>query len=117
MKAVYKYPGENAEIININNDLTTLQHLVDGYIEVVRETVRVPATGNTFEYALILNEEGKLRGLQENVFPANQAGDVYVGPVVCVGVDDDEFTDIPYEWAQMLRVFLDLRSVEVGRRV
>ena len=117
MKAVYKYPGEHAEVIDINNDLTTLQHLVEGYIEIVRETVRVQATGESFEYVLILNEEGKLWGLEENIFPANQTGDVYVGPVVCVGRDGVEFTDIPDEWAQLLRVFLDLRSVEVGGRV
>lgn len=112
MKAVYKYPGEPAEVIDINNDLATLQHLVDGYIETVPEAVHVPNRGS-FAYVLILNEEGKLRGMQENVFPAAQTGDVYVGPVVCLCViqQHNRIVDLNGEIAVLRRENEQLRTM------
>lgn len=66
----------------IPNKLEVLQDLVGGYIE----TVTV-----TDDHCVICNEEGRIRGLEENIW---LAGATFYGPILLVGVDDDEFTDV-----------------------
>lgn len=79
MKIVKKDPGKSPEIIEIENTLSAFQEAVGGYIETV----------TLFEdLCLICNEEGRLMGLPHNV---ECCGVDFVGAVLAVGVDGEEF--------------------------
>lgn len=83
MKIARKRPGEPWEFAEVENTLEALQTEVGGYIETVTLTV---------DACLVVNEEGRLRGLPFNV---NFAGLKLVGTVLLVGVNGDEFCDVP----------------------
>ena len=82
IRAVYKAPGQSAEVRMVDNQLGALQSLVGGYIEVV--------TLNESS-AIICNEEGRLRHLPHNV---RFCGVDFVGPILIVGTDGDEFCSL-----------------------
>ena len=84
MRALYKAPDWTGfrEII-VDNELETLQELVGGYIETVTMTM---------DSCIIVNEEGRILGLPHN---CNYLGIDVCGPMLIVGVDSDEFTDVP----------------------
>lgn len=84
MKALLKNPHDKGfhEII-IPNKLGVLQQLVGGYIESV--TIAEDA-------CIICNEEGYILGMPHN---CEYCGINFVGPILIVGVDGDEFTDAP----------------------
>lgn len=82
--------------INIDNTLEALQGAVDGYIEVV---TLVPDKA-----VMIVNEEGKLRKLYPNIIASAIAGTQIVGNALILGVDGDEFTDIPLEVARHIHI-------------
>ena len=74
-------PGENPEVMEIEDTLSSYQNLVDGPIQMVYLTDDV---------ALICNEEGKLRGLKHNRnFDLKHFKDYVVGNIVLVGIDND----------------------------
>ncbi len=83
IRVIVKEPGMAPEWRIIPNELEALQREVDGYIEVVR------LSGNA---AMIVNEEGKLRGMAPNF---RYGIDMIVGTAVFVGTDGEEFTDFP----------------------
>ena len=87
MKVIYKAPGCKPEIRDIPNELSELQAAVDGYIETC-----------TFasDCCVICNEEGRLLGLPYNL---RFLGSDWVGPILIVGIDGEEFVDIPPETA------------------
>lgn len=87
MKVVYKAPGCKPEIRDISNTLEELQESVEGYIETV-----------TFasDCCVICNEEGRLLGLPYN---CKFLGVSFYGAILVVGIDGEEFTDIPPETA------------------
>lgn len=81
--AVFKRPGEDAELATIENELHQLQELVGGYIECV-----------TIEPWLVavVDEEGLLKGYSFNMkLGVHQL----FGTIVFVGVDGEEFTNCP----------------------
>lgn len=82
MHVIYKAPGCPPEPRDIPNTLGELQGTVGGYIE----TVTLAA-----DAAIICNEEGRLLGLPYN---CRFFGIDFVGPILVVGVDGDEFTDL-----------------------
>lgn len=82
MRVIYKAPGCRPEPWDIPNTLEELQATVGGYIETV--TLAKDA-------AIICNEEGRLLGLPYN---CRFWGVDFVGPILVVGVDGDEFTDL-----------------------
>ena len=83
MKALQKKVGQPWEVVEIANELKALQKAVGGYIETV----------TLFEDCiLICNEEGRLRGLPYN---CEVLGMTFVGDILLVGVDGDEFADVP----------------------
>ena len=90
MRAIYKYPGKDPQRVEIGNELGVLQQIVGGYIE----TVRISDNG-----ILVMNEEGKLLGLEPN-FYLGAIGDTIVGPVLVVGKNGDEFADLPEDEAE-----------------
>ena len=75
------------EKVEIENTLKALQKEVGGYIETVT-LVRGYAV-------MIVNGEGLLLGMPSNLIASAVAAQKIVGPALVVGVDGDEFTDIP----------------------
>ena len=82
--------------IDIDNTLEALQGAVDGYIEAV---TLVPDKA-----VMIVNEEGKLRKLYPNIIASAIAGTQIVGNALILGVDGEEFTDIPLEVARHINI-------------
>lgn len=83
MKAISKKPGCEPEIIEVENTLEALQQEVGGHIETV--TIASDAV-------VICNEEGRLCGLPYN---CRFVGVDFVGTILVVGRDRDEFCDVP----------------------
>ena len=83
MKAIRKKPGCAPEIIEVENTLEALQQEVGGYIEAV-----------TLPYgaAIICKEEGRILGLPDN---GRVCGVDFVGTILVVGRNKDEFCDVP----------------------
>ena len=83
MKAIRKKPGCAPEIIEVENNLEALQQEDGGYIEAV-----------TLPYgeAIICNEEGRILGLPDN---GRVCGVDFVGTILVVGRNKDEFCDVP----------------------
>lgn len=73
--------------IDIENTLEALQRSVAGFIETIT-LVREKAV-------MIVNEEGVLLGLPVNVIASAVANTQIVGTAIVVGVDGEEFTDVP----------------------
>lgn len=82
--------------VDIENKLEALQAAVGGYIETLQ---LVPDKA-----VMIVNEEGLLQGLAPNSYASAIAGTMIVGTAVIVGVDEDEFTDVPAEVARQLMI-------------
>lgn len=91
MKAIRKKPGCEPEAIDIDNTLAALQQEVEGYIEVI-----------TLPYgaAIICNEEGHILGLPDN---GRVRGVDVVGTVLIVGVNGEEFCDVPAFFKRVLQ--------------
>ena len=83
MKAIRKKPGCAPEIIEVENTLKALQREVSGYIETV--TIASDAV-------IICNEEGRILGLPDN---CRVCGVDFVGTILVVGRNKDEFCDVP----------------------
>lgn len=93
MKVVVKEPNKAPIEKDIENTLEALQELVGGWIEF--------SVYNNFD--IVVNEEGKLMGLEPNLI--NEYNDVLVGTVVFVGEADDEgeLTDVNVD--KVMRMF------------
>ena len=79
-------PGFREMVIpsgDTDKELKLLQKLVGGRIE---------AVFISRDACVICNEEGRLLGLTHN---CKFCGTDFVGPILLVGVDGDEFTDCP----------------------
>lgn len=88
-KVIIKRPDEQyGHVCNISTTLENLQKTVEGYIETI------PA----IQGAIILcNEEGKIKGLEPNM---HYYGDILHGTIIIIGVDGEDFADIPITLAQ-----------------
>ena len=99
MKAIVKRCYEPVgRLKDIPNDLKALQKIVGGYIKTVTFNIffftesddvglqRVP------EFVIICDEEGLIKRKPENCTVLNTS---FVGTIIAVGVDGDEFTDCP----------------------
>ena len=97
MRVIQKAPGQMPEFREIPNTLQALQEAVGGYIE-------------TFTFAtdacVVCNEEGRLLDLPYN---CDLLGVSFCGPILIVGVNGDEFCDIP---SDMQKLFRCLEKVE-----
>ena len=82
MRAIYKKPGEKPQVIDIDNSLKALQEAVGCYIETITFAT---------DACIVCNEEGRLKKMPYN---CKLLGVELVGPVLVVGVDGDEFTDL-----------------------
>jgi len=82
MKVLIKEPNKKSRVEEIENELQPIQEIVGGYIETVTLSEKL---------VMILNEEGKLQGLEPNF----QLGkDVIVGTVIFAGIGGEDFTSI-----------------------
>ena len=79
--------GSGARAVDIENKLEAFQEAVDGYIEAL---TLIPD-----EVVMIVNEEGRLRGMGVNPYASCLYGEPIVGVAVVVGVDGEEFCDVP----------------------
>lgn len=87
MKAIRKKPGCEPEIIEVENTLKALQQEVGGYIETV--TIASDAV-------VICNEEGVPLGMPLGMpYNCRFFGVDFVGPILVVGRNKDEFCDVP----------------------
>ena len=80
--AVVKYPGKEPEVIEHPNTLRGYQKVVNGYIEAV------PFPGREDDMDIVMNDEGKIKHLEPNIF-IPEYRDVFVGPMIAVGVTQD----------------------------
>ncbi len=94
MKAL-KLEGTTVTQVEIDNTLEALQAAVDGYIEAV---TLIPGKA-----VMIVNEEGLLRGMAQNPIASAVANTQIVGPAVVIGVDGEDFTDIPEDVEHCIR--------------
>lgn len=88
--------GSGARAIDIENKLEAFQEAVDGYIETV---TLVPD-----EVVMIVNEEGLLYGLGINPLATALYGSAIVGVAVVVGIDGEEFCDVPERYLRRFGV-------------
>lgn len=96
IRVIVKDPGRAPEEREVPNTIEALQALVGGHIETV------PLSHNA---VILVNEEGKLRGMAPNVMYFD---DVLVGPVVIVGVRGEKFADVPPAARMMRRIFREV---------
>jgi hypothetical protein len=90
IQAVIVEPNQEAKIVTIENSLKSFQSLVGGYIEKV-------SFNDTLD--MIINEEGKLIGLEPN-FATKY--DVICGTAVFVSHKGEEFSSLTDDWAEFL---------------
>ena len=90
IKVLVKKPNERCELRTIDNCLETFQGIVGGWIEIAGNLADV---GHE-DIICICNEEGKLKGLEPNLY---LNGDFIVGTIILCGVDGDEFADFPFD--------------------
>lgn len=93
IRVIIKRPGEACFVQHVDNTLEALQEIVGGYIEAVN-------IGSN--WAIICNEEGRLRGLPYNT---NICGVDFVGPIIFLGTDGDEFCDLAISLEDFVEVF------------
>lgn len=92
MKVFRKEPGKAPELCTIANELDSLQEAVGGHIEVF---------GFAEDLAIICDEEGKLKG---KPFNCELCGEAFVGTILFVGVDGEEFDDVSPRVENLFRI-------------
>lgn len=80
---IYKEPGRDPVEVTVPNELRQFQSMVGGYIETIPYTK---------EILILCDEQGKLKMKPANI---KLRGDFVVGPIVFLGVDEEDFTDCP----------------------
>ena len=101
IKVVLQRPGEISRIVTVLNTLETLQDMIGGYIE-------MHSLSNGL--VLVMDEEGRLKGLPENV-RCVQYGTI-VGTVFITAADDEgELISLTPEQCQSARAWLLKHSV------
>ena len=89
---LYKVDGNEPQTVEIENTLESLQKIVGGYIETVY--MRVAATG--LNAILVLNEDGKVKGLPYSCY-VPKIRDFIAGDCIILGDGGEDFTDAPQE--------------------
>lgn len=103
IRVIIKTPGCQPTLGWIDNTLEAFQELVGGYIETT-PLDGVPGV------LLIVNEEGKLNGLPENVI---NGADVIVGSIVAVRAGSEDFVSLTED---DIPIVIDtLNAGDVGR--
>lgn len=82
VKAIYKKPGKEPEIIEVENELGALAEKIDGDIE--KYDIAVDA-------CVICDKEWERKYYASKVI----CGKLFGGPILIVGADGEEFCDLP----------------------
>ena len=91
---IVKNPDEKwGHTQHVSNDLKVFQWLVGGHIEIIGTDI--PGL------LMLVNEEGKLLNMKWNI---QIPGDIITGPLVLVGMDEEDFTDCPITWEKWKEV-------------
>lgn len=98
---------ERACLVSTDDDLTTLQQFVDGYIEIVRIAP---------DAVMIVNDEGLIGGLPINTLASPLYGHPIAGNAWIFGIDSDgELQDAPDEYlAKVLDILKTGESYQWG---
>ena len=91
IRVIRKLPGEPAKLTEITNTLSSLQAQVCGYIESVTISPN---------FAILCNEEGRLIGMEPN---CELFGIDFVGPILIVGMDGEDFADVSNKTISLFR--------------
>ena len=93
LRVIVKKPNEDAYATTIRDEIDVYREIVGGYIEVVPFGM---------EHLLVVNESGKLEGLEPNI---TWEDDIIVGTVILVKNEAPEFGSIlPEEEEWMIQV-------------
>lgn len=98
-------PRSRWEPREVENTLEVFQQLVGGWIETITVCRGL---------VLIVNEEGVLKNLPENIYAC---GHWLRGTVVAVGVKGDAFADCPMSSDWQMRIAIGLESARAARKV
>ncbi len=85
MKVIRKRPSEMPEVIDIENDVDPICAELGGHMEAV--TIAK-------DLVILCDEEGRLKGKAPNITFKGLGLD-FVGTILVVGVDGEEFCDVP----------------------
>ena len=99
MLAMLKEPGRAPVKIEIENTLDALRGIIGGHIEHVGFDLFDYRGGHT-KIGILMDEEGKLKGLPPNF---SFFGDSIVGTVLIVGEDGEGFIDLTEEQCLSVR--------------
>ena len=107
LRVILLKPGELAEIVEIDDNLESMQRLVEGNIEEYMpfEDASDPRIGDC---AVVCNEEGKMRGMELNRGISDQNGrlqDIIAGPFfICYApVESEKFMSMPPDLEEKMR--------------
>ena len=107
LRVILLKPGELAEIVEIDDNLESMQRLVEGNIEEYMpfEDASDPRVGDC---AVVCNEEGKMRGMELNRGISDQNGrlqDIIAGPFfICYApVESEKFLSMPPDLEEKMR--------------
>ena len=100
IKLVVQNPGEISRVVTVPNTLEAMQEVIGGYIE----TVTLPNG-----LVLVMDEEGRLKGLRENV-RCVQFGTI-VGRIFITAAEGESFRSLTVDEIQSARAWLLKHSV------
>lgn len=86
MKAIRKHPGQLPEVIDVENDGDSLRAELGGPME---------AVGIATDLAILCDEKDRLKDEAPNIALKGLGVD-FVGTILIVGVDGEEFCDVPH---------------------
>lgn len=92
LRCIIKRPDEEyGHVAHISATLANLQKTVGGYIETVKLTE---------SDVIIVNEEGKLLGLEKNLrmYGDTVYSDTLVGTIIVLGTEGDDFADVKMDF-------------------
>lgn len=102
MKVIRKHPGQMPEVIDVENDVDAICAELDGHME---------AFTIAQDLVILCDEEGRLKGKAPNIALKGLGVD-FCGTILIVGVDGEEFCDVPNLDAILWAFF---RMVRYGR--
>lgn len=110
IKVIVKRPYKELEIVEIENNLTSLKEIVDGYIECV-PFPRIDGVD------LIVNEEGKLKRLDGNFYLPHY-NDCIVGNAIIASYNKDgEFTSLNDNQIKKVTEYINNYNLETGQDI
>lgn len=104
MKVIVCKPNNRAKLVDVSNELSNLQGIVNGDIEAIE-------LGDGIY--LVCNESGRMLGLEQNriIVVDGKIADIILGTFFLCGVDGSEFTDIPSDKIELYMHLMNSWSI------